>query len=268
MKTLEQLIADIIELEKENQERFAKRQAKLESMWSEANDHIAPTIDIHGRLHAPYSGYQLPTHIDFSTTLQYGDEFFFEKGQYLPIPLSESNYHKTMNSRLVYSKVKSVKSEIEEFINRIQDNLYINSKFNTGKSWEQYGVEVCYLYTTVSDKTSEAICNMIQEYFSNILESYKVVPVYTGVMTEGKRTVSGTVKKISYSSYDTGYSIVSSEKMTVVLDDDTTCYGSVPKSVYLSVGDRIEFTAIFSKSDKIHHGWFKRPSKLTKLEEV
>lgn len=266
INTLSQLISNIQELELENQERNVERQNKLLNMWSEANDKMPPNIDANGRLHAPCRGYCLPTHTDYSTALNRGEDFIFDKGQYLPIPITEANIHKVRNSKIPYTRVASAKSEIDSFIEMIKDNLYINTKFNVGKSWtNDDNVEVCYLYTALLDSVSKEISNLVKEYFTKVMDSYK--PVYEGVMIEGRRTVRGVVKNTGYSSWSNKSSVTVTDKMTVHLDDNTTCYGSVPKDKTVSVGDVVEFTATFSKSDTKHHGWFKRPSNLTILSK-
>lgn len=178
MITLDQAIQDIIELNRQDNIAFSKRQDKLRLMWSEANDNLSPNIDCNGRFHAPCSGYCLPTNEDYSTTLNKGEEFYFEKGQYMPTH---------------------------------------------------------------------------REYTRK----------FTGVMVEGKRTVRGTVKNIGCSVFHGNRFKSVTQKITVELDDNTTCYGSVPSNVNVAIGDRVEFTATFSKSDTIHHGWYKRPSKFT-----
>lgn len=49
MITLDQAIQDIIELNRQDNIAFSKRQDKLRLMWSEANDNLSPNIDCNGR---------------------------------------------------------------------------------------------------------------------------------------------------------------------------------------------------------------------------
>lgn len=264
MITLDQAIQDIIELNRQDNIAFSKRQDKLRLMWSEANDNLSPNIDCNGRFHAPCSGYCLPTNEDYSTTLNKGEEFYFEKGQYLPIPITDSNYSKILHPKSVYSRVKTTTLAAQHFVDQVKDMLYINTRFNIGKSWEYLDQDCCYLYTIIESNLDRKVSEIVNEYLEQYMPTHReYTRKFTGVMVEGKRTVRGTVKNIGCSVFHGNRFKSVTQKITVELDDNTTCYGSVPSNVNVAIGDRVEFTATFSKSDTIHHGWYKRPSKFT-----
>lgn len=248
----------------------AKHLEQLSNAWSEANDKLPPTMDRHGRLHAPVDGYHLPTeYLDFNGCY---DDVFFAKGQYLPVPLTGDDvldYSLCQKSNRLAEKymprerIKVSETLADEIIAELDNNTYID--FKKGTSWEVNGIGICYLYMSAPSK---AILNKFHKSVKDAIEN-KDVQQYSGTAIKGKNTVRGKIIHISCEDnpytrqqYDLVY------RVTVHLDNDSVCYGTLPKSIISAViGDVIEFTATFEKSkNKDHVSYYKRPSKASIVE--
>lgn len=255
----------------EVKEKNLARQKRLEAAWSEANDNLPPIVDSHGRLHAPCDGYHVPTQIlDYVGCY---DDVYFAKGQYLPIPLTgddELDYsrfkssERLANKYLPRDKIKVDESLADEVIAELENNYYIS--FTKGKSWEVNGNNVCYLYLS---SPSQAMLNKFVKSIKSVIENTDK-QVYTGEGIVGRQRVKGKVLRVfqeeslSY-SYHSPINFVS--KLLICLDNDSTCYGSLPNGVEVEVGDVVEFTATFQLSNKDpHHSYYKRPFKMEVLD--
>ena len=139
-------------------ERDAARIKRLEDAFLEANSNIPPTIDRHGRFHAPVDGYVLPEM--FVDYMKNYDDVIFAAGQYLPIPLTGDDYfdhfrfEKARQLDAKYQareKIKVETSLADKVIGELKDNAYIT--FGKGQSWEVNNVSVCYLYMSSPNKS-------------------------------------------------------------------------------------------------------------------
>lgn len=97
------------------------------------------------------------------------------------------------------------------------------------------------------------------------LASIPVTEVEVAELAEGRYEIEGVVRttKIQYSDFG------GQLKMLVELDNGTKVWGSVPSALYVEAGDRVRFTATVERSgDDSGFGFFKRPAKAERLEEV
>lgn len=255
----------------ELKERQAANIQRLENAWSEANSNIPPKMDRQGRLHAPCDGYQLPyMNVDYIGNY---DEMIFAKGQYLPIPLTgddyldHSRFTKASRNAELYrprGKIKVNEELADQIIAELKDNFYIN--FTKGKSWSVNDVHVCYMYMTACNQS------MLDRFIKAIKDTVENNDrqVYTGEGCEGRVRVKGKVlKRTVQESYGYRGQIEFANKVLILLDNDSTCFGSEPSSVALDAGDVVEFTASFEKSNKdVHHSYYKRPHKMIILEKA
>ena len=242
--------------------RYAARIEALNNAWSEANEKLRPNQDRLGRLHSPCDGYSLPQHVDFHPDIDC--EQLYRKGEFLPTPLAidETDAHfqvkrsNELKNRFVSKdKIKVELKLAEEMVEHLDGNNFIT--ISHGKSWNVDGINLCYLYLTA---ISESFFN---DFVKSIKESIAsdFTHNYTGSAYEGRQTVKGKIVKVNdsfnyYSKYPT-------EKAFIILDNDSTCYGTLPAG--FNVGDTVQFTATFTKSDKEHHAFYKRPSKMVSV---
>lgn len=250
-------------------ERDAARIERLNNAWAEENSNMPPILDCKGRFHAPCDGYVLPNSSEDYVGRNY-DEVVFAKGQYLPVPLSRDEdiaylqirkSNAMLEKYMAREKIKVEESLADEIIKELEDNAFI--KFGKGKSWEVNDIRVCYLYLSGNKSFLSDFYSSIKDVIEN-----KDKQIYTGEAVEGRVRVKGEVINIKVDSefaYGSPYNAAIVKRCLIKLDNDSTCYGNVPSNVFdeLSVGDKVEFTATFSKSEKdSHHAYYKRPFKM------
>lgn len=133
--------AAIIELQAKNAERYNKE------MFDEID--IGPTVDCHGRLHAPVDNYL------------WKDGLYYLAGQYMPDPWAEKfDMFDYAKGTLTY-KVKVVSSLVEELQSFLAGSA--------GKAWVENNVSVCYFYASVTKSQYKLLSDMIPQ------ESYKKI---------------------------------------------------------------------------------------------
>jgi hypothetical protein len=84
-------------------------------------------------------------------------------------------------------------------------------------------------------------------------------------LAEGRYDIEGEVVSTKWQDSDYGETL----KMLVKMDDGNKVWGTVPSALDIEKGDRVAFSATVKKSnDDEHFGYFSRPTKATKKEEV
>lgn len=254
---LNKLLNSVLEIIVAKNQKYHLKMEKLMSLWEEKNDGIPPNMDKYGRLHAPCNGYTLPIHLDYD-----GDyDVVYAKGSYLPIPLHEMSLPRKANKhdlrvKMPYDLYMSIRNEI---LNNDKYNFPLGGLLSNGSTWEQKNIVWCYVYIDGNNAPEKEIQELLFQYVEDNKPKKEIK--YKGESIDGKHTVKGKVLSIKSDSYSLGYSDVATLKMLLVLDNDSTCYGTLPKALYdAEVGDEVEFTATFKKSDD-HHSFYSRPSK-------
>lgn len=249
--------------------KYRERIAKMEAAWSEANSYIPPKMDCMGRFHAPCDGYSLAIHLDFSPNVD--SEKLYRKGEFLPVPLDPmqemfSSGRSSKSKYDSYAPREKIKVELElaqKICQELEGNSFI--EFGCGKSWQVNDSNICYLYmTAIVRGVFNEFVKAVRDAIENTEKQAK--RVFTGAAYEGRHRVTGTVLAVkevirpSYSYYDDGVDY----KMLIALDNDSSCWGSIPAGFYdIKKGDRVEFTASFTKADESDsHSFYKRPFKM------
>lgn len=248
--------------------KYKERVEKLERAWSSVNEGLVPKQDCLGRWHSPCDGYSLAQDIDFHDFID--REKLYRKGEYLPTPIdfrTDENYSRAQKSSRMYEmhrskdKIKVDANLAEQICTELANNSYI--EFSHGNSWKVNGNEICYLY--LKSHVENAFTFFVKSVKDAIENTEK--QIYTGEAYEGRVRVTGkivSIKNEEVFSYGYGAETETIKKFYIVLDNDSTCFGNAPASAYgLEVGDRVEFTATFTKSNNSgHHSYFKRPHKM------
>jgi hypothetical protein len=87
----------------------------------------------------------------------------------------------------------------------------------------------------------------------------------TGECVEGIEVITGTILAIKVCETDFGYV----RKMMVLDDRDFAVWGTMPSGLDANRGDRVEFSAMISKSnDDKTFGFYKRPTKAKLLQKA
>lgn len=213
---------------------------KFEENYSKRfNDHIEAnykgvTVDVNGRLHAPYDGYQVNAksyHKGEFIDMETNDDIFSEKGTFK-------------------GKVKINVDDFDTIATIIDSRSY--GEASKGKSWNENGVEVCYIYLIV---TFKSVISIIEKVVKNTIEEKE--PVF---VEDGKQTIVVKLVKIETNYFHNKYYTSSQNVATFVTEDGAIVKGTLPKSVEdAEEGSIIEFTATFTK--KQFCSIYKRPSK-------
>lgn len=236
---------------------FAAADARMKRLceaYAEENKGMTPILDSMGRLHAPCDGYELPNAYRTEYAREY-DGVLFGKGEFLPIPLSNEEQFfgrkdfdptKFMISKRVKAPVDSIRE-----LNDQNFPLLVES----GKSWEQNGLEVAYAYLKGPWKDLvEAAAAHLESELQN-----KVVAEPEVYMEEGRHTVTGkiaVIKPVNDPLYGPSW------KMMVVTEQGHKLWGTRPSALTQEdQGHIITFTAAFSKG-KNGMSYFKRPTKV------
>ncbi len=232
-----------------------------------ANHELEPTIDCHGRFHAPCDGYEW-------------DGDIYPGGAYLPFPLEfwemleeltgkpcgPSN--RTSASYTPKHRIKVTTEEAEEI--KVACDKF--AEVSIGKTWDD-GV-TCYVYIQTSrTKLSELVAEyrMEQEAALKAIRDAEQAAkrALKGVAPVGRCVVKGRILKFKrverdrYSYYDSGVDY----KMLVELENKSTVWGSQIAAIDANEGDLIEFTATFEQAgDDNTHAFYKRPAKAKILE--
>jgi len=188
------------------------RMEELERKSLEANQGLKPTIDCHGRLHAPCNGYQ------------WGEDIY-PAGAYL------SNEY---DCKHVQDEKTRFKTSVETVT--LLKGAIKSLNFSTGKSWGDSGIEVCYCYVTGLSKTQ---LKRIEELTKELEAALKSKIVSNRVSLEvGKQdlivTVISSFTKFNYYSND--YDL----KLNLLVDNKTPVIVNVTNKIWDLVNDSID----------------------------
>lgn len=218
---------------------------------AEANNDLRPNVDRFGDLHAPCHGYLW-------------EDQYYGKGQYLPIPPEwRENDDQPCSFNPIYKHNYKVKSNLDE-VEALQKLCTGHALVSAGKTWGD--TDTCYAYIKTNKRGLDELLDDYKQHLKEqqIAENRK----NKGTAPEGRETVAGTVKAIkeATSSFMVGArdAVAVTYKMLVELDDKSTVYGSVPKSLFkdIEAGSKVTFAATFERSnDDSTHAFYKRPSK-------
>lgn len=229
-----------------------KRQDRIMSSYSEANNKLAPNEDCHGRLHAPCDGYE-----DVDGRGVYG------KGEYLPIP--ESVFEALAMEGITCDRGQKeyglkTRVMIETGENDMQSSIFRSFGLGCsfGKSFVRDGVALNYMYVNGND----ALVKAIEAAMTEAKEAEKAERrAMKGEAPEGKQTLHCRIvfirPHIPMSVYDHG-----SDKMMVEFDNKSTAWGTLPKALAGSeIGTEFDLAATFKRAEDDHtHAFFSRPS--------
>lgn len=242
------------------EEHYAEVQKRISERAATANQNQIPTIDKHGRMHAPCDGY-------------YWEDEIYSGGAYLPFPmdfyemLSELAGRPINPSKKDYSISSRVKATKEEAL-IIEEACGKFAEVSTGKIWSD-GVS-CYVYIRTSRK---GLNNLIEDYIAEEAEKAKKLieakreaeRALKGPAPEGRIQVKGkilSIKIVNVGSRFYGDPGVET-KMIVQLENLSTVHGTLPMSLQdASKGDTVQFTAKFTPAEEDKtHAFFSRPAK-------
>ena len=255
-----------------NKKNYNKRLERVNNAYCEENENISPNIDEKGRFHAPCHGYRIPERVlntcDFSDCY---DEKLFSKGEYLPNPLDMDEfkffYNNNVNGFNFSTRFRVSGTELSSF-KYLQSILSSNLPFTVsfGKSWIYNNEETCNVYISAAWQSIISLFNDEMKKIENekkakIEAEQLLIKSKKGKIKEGKQTISCIV---SFFKTVEAYMGGLEKKMIVTLENGSTAFGSIPKSIYdnVKLNDKITFTATFQSSlNDDTHGYFKRPSK-------
>lgn len=262
MKSLTDIITQLIE---ENRNAYHAHRAKVEKRAEELNagwartrygrDYFAevvqPTWGVDDRPHAPFDGYLWEG--------ENGEIEAYGGGQYLPYVneierfdkmeyTGDHGWWKIRLTAAMYVELKLFGCPIE-----------VREPY---KSWELEDFTTVMMVEVRAHRSIlEAIQSHSQETFNIIYDNLKK---FKGAAPEGRVVLIGTVRSVKV--YEGYYGVEA--KMTVVLENGATVYGSVPSSMDIEFRGKVEFTATCTPAkDDNTHAFFKRPSKFKTLTE-
>lgn len=193
------------------------------------------TVDVDGRLHAPYDGYER-------------NGKYYRKGEFVEMNLDDSDL--PIKGRFK-GKVKINHDLFEGIKDLITNNGY--GECSCGKTWDQDGQNVCYLYFDVFFKS---VISIIKKEAS--FNAVKEEPVF---LDEGKLTVTAKLVKVETNVFHNKYNTSVREVATFVTDNGAILKGTLPKALEdVEMGTMVEFTATFERSKFCNV--YKRPSKV------
>lgn len=206
---------------------------------------LDPTWGKDDRPHAPFDGYLWANEL--------GEVQAYGGGQYLPYvneieKFDKPEYtgdHGWWKLRLTLEMLNDIKA--------YGDPLQVKSVL---KEWDLETTKAM----VVEVRAHKTILKAIQEYSENWFNTYyETLKKSKGDAPEGKLIVKGKV--VSVKTYEDFYGMIS--KMTVVMENGSTSYGTLPKSVPLDFRGDISFQAIFTQAKNDNtHSFFKNPCKV------
>lgn len=257
---LKEIITQLIE---ENREAHRALRAKVEKRAEELNAGwaktrysregfdavVAPTWGKDDRPHAPFDGYLWEN--------EAGEVEAYHAGSYLPYVteldrMDKPEYtgdHGWWKLRLTYMMYAELKSYGWPIV--------VHHPY---KEWElENGIPVVMVEVKAHKNILSAIQEASKAWFNDYYESLKADK---GEAPVGRVAVKGRVASVK--TFEDFYGVVS--KMTVVLENGATVYGTLPKAVPLDYRGEIEFTGTFenAKNDTTH-SFYKNPAKVTML---
>lgn len=254
--TFNDIVAIIEAKNAENIKRYQDLEERIIKNWSDANEGVHPNVDRLGRLHAPYDGYEG----EFGNT--------YAKGQFLPTPEAFDvllGEWKNVSSTPYKAKLLVLEEDqqaLKDYMSRWFDEV------GFGKTWEQAGLQVGYMYLKVFESS---MANAIQKAEESIKEERRLETIEHNIknkapVEEGRRSVKGKIVGVSkefqnFTGYHAGGTV--STKMRVELDNGSVVRGTMPRILVengAKEGDEISFTATFTQSkDDPTFGFFSRP---------
>lgn len=254
---LNEIVMNIIE---ENRKARQAHRAKVEKRAEELNAGwcksrygrdgfdkvVEPTWGIDDRPHAPFDGYLWENEL--------GEVEAYHAGSYLPYVTELDNMDKPVyTGEHGWWKLRLTQEMYDEIF-----EIYGIQFQAPYKRWtmEQTNTEVMMVKVRAHQDILKAIQAYSTEWFNKLFESMKEGK---GEAPTGKLVVKGRV--VSVKTFEDFYGVVS--KMTVVLENKSTVYGTLPKCVPLDFRGEIEFSATFEQTrDDKTHAFFKRPVKV------
>lgn len=228
----------------------ARRKA-IEDAYCEANQDMPVNIDCMGRMHAPCDGY-----VDIESDRIYG------KGQFIPHPPIEfderddtfRSFSCSFYSGLFNQRIKTKTSVVAELLADVNTLKGLGIIASNGKSWEQQGMEICYLYVKSAYKSDLAI---IAEYCKvSIEKAPEKTPEHLVDVKEGKATVEGTVLALKTQEGYYGY-----EYKMLVECEGFKVWSTVPSKISdVEKGQKVRFNANLIPRER-GFALAKRPSK-------
>lgn len=194
------------------------------------------TVDINGRLHAPYDGYTV-------------NAKHYRKGEFIDMEINDGDlpvkdYFK--------GKIKILVKDFDIIKEIIEKRSYGYCK--KGQSWtDTNGNEICYLYLEVFFKSHISI---VEDAVKNSIPETKIVFV-----EEGKHSIVAKLIKIETKFYQITNNLANTSFVGVfVTEAGAIVRGTLAKAIEnAEIGDLVEFTATFE--NKTSCSVFKRPSK-------
>lgn len=260
------LVTQIKDFVAQADSRYLEARRRIMDKAAHINQEKGPTIDRHGRLHAPCDGYEW-------------EDVIYQGGSYLPFPpefyemleMTSGYTPKDFSSFGFSSRIKSSPTEVAA----IKEACGAYAEVSAGKTWDND--QVCYCYIKTTRKGLDALLSDYQAEQERLIEEAREAEkaakrALKGVAPTGRLAVRGTVlalkevERESYSYYDSGWSY----KMLVELENKATVWGTVPSKISsVEIGDTIEFTAGFEQaSDDDTHAFYKRPSKASIIKRA
>lgn len=233
--------------------RVTNRAIELNSGWSATlsgrksfDKCVDPTWGVDGRPHAPFDGYLWEDPITQEIEAYGGGQYlpYADEADYISRPISESPYG--------FWKLR-ITEEMYNSLCMMKESIDILPPY---KTWVNEDINVFMCEIKTNPIFLDAIKTFSDAFFTNLYEQLKLLK---GGAPSGKTHVKGILRSTKVVESFYGPSI----KMTVVLENGSTVYGSLPKSVSIDYRGEIEFTATFevAENDKTH-AFFKRPSQI------
>lgn len=231
-----------------------KRSERVEAAYSEANNKMWPTVDRHGRFHAPCDGYE-----------DVDGRGIYAKGEYLPIPESMlEEWGAQLTGKEFGKKARIlVESSFSDELSAILSQQY-GLRPSAGKKFERGGTEMNYIYVS----GNEALATVIEETVKAAKEAEKAAKeaeraarkALKGKAPNGKQALSCKLifvrPYVPMDSWDRG-----SDKMMVEFENKSTAWGTLPKALRgAEIGTEFVLSATFSvANDDETHAFFSRP---------
>lgn len=276
---IESILSNIEVITEVNLKKYEARLDTIKNAYSEANNHLQPNIDKRNRLHAPCNGYVIPEGLVRFSDLT-GDDMEkmnkTAKGAYLPDPIEKEDgfeYYYSKNKKKVFKHKTSFIANRSEMISLLR-NIETKGKpffLTFSREWDFKDDKSCWVSVSgVWNSVCSEFFESFKLYNQNLAMAEKIKneellrekKAQKGNIVEGKRLeITGTI--IGLRTVD-GFAYNTVEhKMTLELENKSTVYGRIPKSIIESEkGDKVTFFAnISSSDDDPTHGYFKNPTK-------
>lgn len=259
----------LIDLTKHNERTESSRKAIIKRMNKYNGTDLDPIVSVTGRIHAPIDGYVLPDDLINSLAFDVEAEKTYAKGQFLPMTFTGDDYMVYEPSSYNFKLEYKTRIKVPEYIaDHLMDYVPAIKLYEIGKgsSWVYKGESQCYIYVkTFKRQYHEIFQTVIADYLDSIKDAEPLVKQEPkGIAPTGKVEVTGRVVSLrDVETYNDGYNVSYSTKAMIVLENESTIYGTIPSKISdCEKGDIITFTATFTHAqDDETHSFYKRPSK-------